>query len=158
MSTYDWLLLVHVLGAVAVVAALVAYTAGLLGALRSERPSEVAAFLQLARPGGMLFDVGGSLLLVFGVWLAIDADYGVTDEWVLAALALWVIAALAGTRTRIRFLGARDRAAELARDGDTPSSEGAALLRDSGTLVLYGVAVTSVLAMLALMIFKPGAG
>ena len=158
VSTYDWLLFLHLLGAVAAVAALVTFAASLVGALRSERPSQAAAFLQLARPGGVLSDVGGTLLIVFGIWLAFEADYGITDEWVVAAIVFWVVAAYAATRTRVRLLAARDRAVELAREGDAASAELRPFVRAGRAPALYAVTLVSVLAMLVLMIFKPGAG
>ena len=158
MSTYDWLLFLHLLGAAAAVSALVFLGASLLGGTRSERPSVAAAYLALARPGGIMFDVGGALLLVFGIWLAFDQDYGLFDEWVLGALVLFAAAAYAGTRTRVRCLGARGRAEELARGGDAPSAEVRGLLAEGRTALLYAVALVTVAGMLLLMIFKPGAG
>ena len=149
---YDWLLFLHLLGAVLAFAAVAVLAASILGAARSDRAEDARAFLGLARPGGILFDVGGVLLLVFGIWLAFEADYGITDEWVVAAILLWLIAAFAGTRTRIRLLRARGRVDE---DGARGGGE---LVRESGALVVYAVAAVSILAMLLLMIFKPGAG
>jgi uncharacterized membrane protein len=146
VGTYDWLLFLHLLGAVAVVSALVFYSAVVLGVSRGEAPGEASGYLGLVRPAGILFDVGGALLLVFGIWLAFEADYGITDEWVLGALVLWVIAAYAGTRTRIRLLASRDGAVNLR-----------AYLRERRVTLLYLVTVLATLAMLALMIFKPGA-
>lgn len=133
MSTYDWLLLAHLLGAAAVFAALALFAAPLLATANDERPGNSVAFLPLVRVGGVLFDVGGLLLVVFGIWLAYDVGYGLGEAWVLAALAIYVIAAFAGTRTRIRLRGAMERA---------------------GTF--YVVTLASVLVLLALMIFKPG--
>lgn len=158
VSTYDWLLFAHVLGALAAVAGLVILTAAMLGAARAERPSEIALFLGLARPSGILLDGGGLVLLVFGVWLAFHADYGITDEWVLAALALWLVAAVTGPRARARYASARARAAGLAREDDAPSAELAALVRDRRAFVFLALGGASLLAMLLLMVFKPGAG
>jgi hypothetical protein len=146
VGTYDWLLSLHLLGAVAVFSALVFYSAVVLGVFRGEAPGEASGYLGLVRPAGILFDVGGALLLIFGIWLAFDADYGITDEWVVGALVLWVVAAYAGTRTRIRFLAARDAAVDLR-----------AYLRERQLPLFYTVTVVATFAMLALMIFKPGA-
>jgi uncharacterized membrane protein len=115
--------------------------------LRSGDSGDALAYLGLARPGGILFDVGGMLLIVFGIWLAFEADYGITDEWVIAAIVLWVVSAYAGSRTRVRSLAARG--------GEVPDVP--TFLREQQVPLLYAVTVVAVFAMLALMIFKPGA-
>jgi uncharacterized membrane protein len=146
VSTYDWLLFLHLLGAVAVFAAIATYSAVLVGA---GRPATTASLLPLVRVGGILFDVGGFLLIVFGIWLAFDADYGLTDEWVLAALVAYVVAAYTGTRTRVRLLAARSAAS------DRPLRDA---VREQRAVPMYVLMVATVLVLLALMIFKPGAG
>jgi uncharacterized membrane protein len=145
LSTYDWLLFLHLLGAVAVVGAVVFFAAVILGGLRSGPAENAVGYLGLARPGGILFDVGGMLVLVFGIWLAFDADYGITDQWVIAAIVLWLVAAYTGSRTRIRCLAARTAP-------DVPAA-----LRERRVPALYALTVLAVGGMLALMIFKPGA-
>ncbi len=146
MSTYDWLLFLHLFGAVAVFAAIATYSAVLLEA---GRPATAGSFIPLVRVGGILFDVGGLLLIVFGIWLAFDADYGLTDEWVLAALLVYVVAAYAGTRTRIRLLAARSAALDRSlRDA----------VHEQHAVPMYILTVVTVFVLLALMIFKPGAG
>ncbi len=133
MSTYDWLLFVHVIGAAAVFAALALFAAGLRG-MRPDRPGDAIVFRPFVRVGGVLFDVGGLLLVVFGIWLAFEADYGLTEGWVLAALLVYVVAAFGGTRTRTRLRAA-----------------------GTGAGAFYAITVASVLVLLVLMIFKPGA-
>jgi uncharacterized membrane protein len=147
LSTYDWLLFLHLLGALAVAAALLFFTAVVVGTLRSETTADAAAYLRLTRAGGRLFDVGGALLLAFGIWLTLEADYAFTDGWIIAALALFVVASFAGTRTRDRCLAAQ-------REG----VDARAFLRERRVAFLYALTVVSVVALLADMIFKPGAG
>ncbi len=149
---YEWLLFVHLVGAALVFAAIAVLGASVLGARGSGRPAETGAFVGLARPGGILFDVGGVVVLDFGLWLAVEADYGIADEWVLASIALWVVAALAGVRMRAGLRSVRERA------GDDGGPDRGVLVRESGAPVMYALAAASVLAMLLLMIFKPGAG
>ena len=69
MSLYEWLLLLHVLGAFAIGATLVLYG----GVLLAERGPEPAApgIGVLTKLGSVLFNVGGFLTIVFGIWLAI---------------------------------------------------------------------------------------
>ena len=88
MSRYEWLLLLHLIGAFAAVGSVVVFSVLLAGGARVAGP-------QLTFLGRRLWDVGGLLTLVFGIWLALD-DYSIVDGWILTALVLWAIAA--GTR------------------------------------------------------------
>jgi hypothetical protein len=135
VSRYDWLLFLHVLAAFALVASLVIYTA-LLAAPRA------GPVLRLSWLGARLWDVGGLGTLVFGVWMAIDLDnYDLLDGWIIAALLLWVIAAGAGARLGIAFAGLRESGGELAR----------------AARIQHVVMIVATTALLADMIFKPGA-
>jgi hypothetical protein len=86
-----------------------------------------------------LWDVGGVLTLIFGIWLALDVDgYGLLDGWILIAFVLWAVAGGTGIR-----LG-------LAYQEDAPPEP-------SKVAPLYGVMAVSVTALLVVMIYKPGA-
>ena len=92
MSRYDWLLFLHLIGAFAATGSVVVFSVLLLGGDR-------VAGAQLTFLGRRLWDVGGLLTLVFGIWLALDVDgYGLLDGWILAAFVLWAIAAGTGIR------------------------------------------------------------
>ena len=128
MSRYDWLLFLHLIGAFAAMGSVVVFSVILLGGDR-------VAGAQLTFLGRRLWDVGGLLTLVFGIWLALD-DYSIVDGWILIALVLWAIAGATGVRI------------------------GMAL--DSGTATervrpLYAVMTIAVVALLVVMIYKPGA-
>jgi hypothetical protein len=84
-----------------------------------------------------LWDVGGLLTLVFGIWLALD-DYSLGDAWILIALALWAVSAAAGVRLGTAY-----------SETDAPP---AALVQP-----LYGVMAIATTALLVVMIYKPGA-
>ena len=127
MSRYDWLLFLHLIGAFAAVGSAVVFSVLLLGADR-------VAGAQLTFLARRLWDVGGLLTLVFGIWLALD-DYSIGDGWILTALVLWAIAAGAGIRLGMAM---EDGGGERVRP-------------------LYGVMTIAVLALLVVMIYKPGA-
>jgi uncharacterized membrane protein len=157
VSTYQWLLFFHVSGAFLLLGGGVIAGALNLAALRRDRPSEILLLFGLIRiaVGGIL--LGTLLAFVFGLWLVHEADYGYGDGWVVAAIVLLILGnALGG-------LGGRrdDRTAKLARElaaaGDAPSPELRARVRDPISLALsYGSGLVLV-ALLAIMIWKPGA-
>jgi hypothetical protein len=127
VSRYDWLLFLHLIGAFAAMGSVVVFSVLLLGGDRVAGP-------QLTFLGRRLWDVGGLMTLVFGVWLALD-DYSIVDGWILIALVLWVIAAGTGVRIGMAF--------------DAGQGE--------GVRPLYAVMTIAVLALLVVMIYKPGA-
>jgi uncharacterized membrane protein len=157
VNTYDWLLVLHVTGAVLLLGG-GAFAAALnLMALGRERPSEVVLLFGLIRIAVAAIGLGTLLAFVFGLWLVHEAGYGYGDGWIVAAIVLLVAAnALGG-------LGGRrdDRTAKYARElavaGDQPNPELRARVRDPLSLALsYGSGLLLV-AVLALMIWKPGA-
>ena len=157
MNKYDWLLFLHVTGAFSVVGG--AVIAGVLNvaALQRERPSEIAALLRLTRVAVALIGAGMVLTLGFGLWLVDDAGYGYGDGWVVAAIVLWVVGnALGGAGGRP--LGeAGDLARRLAADGDRPSEELRRALVDRRALLLNYLSLAALVAILVLMVWKPGA-
>ena len=135
---YDWLLFLHVLSAFALGATVVMLSALALGATSSRRVFTVA---------DVLWNVGGLGTLVLGIWLAIYLDaYQVWDGWILAAIALWAIATELGRRARQDL-----EPAVTAGEGD------AAVAPAQGAALMHWLRAAAVLALLVLMIWKPGA-
>ena len=130
MSRYEWLLFLHLIGAFAAVGSAVVFSLLMVGGARVAGP-------QLTFLARRLWDVGGLLTLVFGIWLALD-DYSLGDAWILIALALWAVAAGTGIRLGFTF-----------DESDEPPM--------SQVRPLYGVMTVAVLALLVVMIYKPGA-
>lgn len=158
MTLYDWLLFLHVLAAVALVAALVLYTFLIVVLRDVDVPSDAVRLFRLSRVGDVLTGIGAIGVLVFGVWLAIEVDgYEIWDGWVLAAIVLWIVMGAVGQQTGSTYNAARDRARALVAEGDAPSSELNAMLRSSRGRILHTAAVVSALALLVDMIYKPGA-
>jgi len=158
VTTYDWLLFFHVSGAFLFLgAAVVAWVLGIAAALR-DRPSEIALLMGLTRFAEIGFGLGTTLLLVFGIWLVIDLDvYDITDGWIVGALILFVLSIVIGGIGGGRDKRTRMLALRLADEGDTPSAELTGAVRDARALI-YNIASTLAgFAVLALMIFKPGA-
>jgi uncharacterized membrane protein len=156
VNTYEWLLVFHVTGAFLLLGGAVIAAALNLVALRRYRPSEIALLFGLIRLAVAPIIVGAILLLVFGLWLVHEAGYGYGDGWVVTALVLFVLGnALGGIGGR-RDEKTAARARELAAAGDAPSPELQALVRDPLSLVLsYGSGLI-IVAVLAIMVWKPG--
>jgi hypothetical protein len=127
MSTYEWLLFLHLLAAFLLFVTVVSYTAVALGAPAPGRTLFVA---------DRCWDVGGLGTLVLGIWLALHLDeYDFFDGWILGAIALWFVATGLGQSIQRRVAG--DATADIA--------------------VMHWLRTLTVLGLLVLMIWKPGA-
>jgi uncharacterized membrane protein len=159
LSRYDWLLFFHITGAFLLVGGGVIAAALNIAALRSgRRPSEILLLFGLIRRIAVpLIGIGTLLLFVFGLWLVHEAGYGYGDGWIVAAIVLLILGNAIGG-----YAGNRDRrtaeyARELAAQGDEPSAELRARVRDPISIAgSYGSGLILV-ALLAIMIWKPGA-
>lgn len=133
MSTYEWLLFLHLLAAFLLVSGLVLYSVLVLNS------GGVVVSRTLGAPALVLWNAGALGVLVFGVWLALDVDsYELWDGWIVAALVLWVVGSGAAGR-----LGAAV--------GDGKSVQGIA-----GARAMVGVMALATLLLLLDMVFKPG--
>jgi uncharacterized membrane protein len=160
VSRYDWVLSLHVLSAFAFLTAYTMLSVILVVGRRTQSVSVVLALLRLARPGDVLAWAGATGTLVFGIWLAVEADeYRLWDGWIAAALVLWLVAEEAIRREDLFFRLARRRALAPAhpRRPDR-SAESRAVFHSRRALVLHLAGSAAMLALLVVMIFKPGAG
>jgi hypothetical protein len=143
VSRYDWFLFLHLLGAFAIVSTQTAFWALVF----FERPPNPrlppAVSAAIVRPLVPVIAAGALVALVFGVALAIDVDgYELWDGWILAAIVLWFVATGLGNRSGM----------VMGRARETDSRE----LWQRGVLLEAGASL-ALLAILWLMIFKPGA-
>jgi hypothetical protein len=143
---YDWLLFLHVAFVFLLGMALIGFWAAIAGAIRPFGGDSVQMARTLGKPANALVGPAALGALIFGGWLAIYVDgYALWDGWILTSIVLWVIAVAAGSMSGRTY----ERAAEL------PRAEGASL-RARG-LALHVVSSLGYIAILVLMIFKPGA-
>jgi len=157
VDRYQWLLFLHVTGAFLVLGG--AVFAGILNlfAMRRDRPSEVVVLYGLIRYSAAAIGIGMFVTLGLGLWLVADVDYGWGDTWIVLALILWAVAGALGGQGGKRERETRELAERLAAEGDAPSAELRTRMRDPVTLALSWGSGVAVLAILALMIWKPGA-
>jgi uncharacterized membrane protein len=155
VTKYDWLLLVHILGAFLFLSGSIVAGVLAFAAMQRERPSEVALLLRLVRPMVVLVGVGSIVALALGIWLAEYVGYGLGEGWVIAAIALWVVSgALAGPAGK-ELRHTREFAERLAEDGDRPSDELRLAVRNPRVLVMNVTAFLLLVAILVLMVWKP---
>lgn len=144
-----------------IVSAIAFFSGAVVAALCSEKArsrahaAEVAALLGAARTGALLVMAGSAGVLVFGLWLVDLRERSFTEGWLAASLALLGVAlalGAAGGRApkRARLLAEAEAGAEV-------SAKLRALLEDRTARWLNLAATAAGLAVLALMIWKPGA-
>lgn len=148
-------LFLHLTGALLFVSGIVVAGVGFEAARRRQRPAEIAVLLGLARSGVVLVAVGGLLLLGCGLWLVGLEDVGYGTGWVVAALALFALALALGGLGGRRPRAARELATRLAEEGAEGSGALRALMDDPASRVLNYASAALVVAILALMVFKP---
>jgi len=131
---YDTLLFLHLLSAFIAFITVVMFGAFVLGA-----PMGRVGF----RIADISWTVSGAGLLIFGVWLALYVDgYEIWDGWILGALALFVAASAFGA---------------WAHRGARETLDGSGEMSMSRIATWQWLRTLAVVAILALMIWKPGA-
>jgi hypothetical protein len=131
---YHTLLFLHLLSAFIAFITVVMFGAYVLGA-----PMGKIGF----RIADVSWSVSGAGLLIFGVWLALYVDsYEIWDGWILGALALFVAASAFGA---------------WAHKGAREGLDGEGEMSMSRIATWQWLRTLAVVAILALMIWKPGA-
>ena len=147
----------HLLGAFLFVSGTVVAGVAFEAGRRRDDPAEIALLLGLARFGAALVGVGMLAVLAFGLWLVHLGGWGYGAGWVDAAIVLFVLAAALGGFGGQTPKRARRLATRLAGEGRPVTAELRGLLSDRRALLVnYGSALL-VLAVLVLMVWKPGA-
>jgi uncharacterized membrane protein len=148
--------MLHITGAFFLVSGSVA--AGVLNvlAIRAERPSDTALLLRLIKFTVIVIGVGSVSTLLFGIWLWHELGFAIGTFWIWASVVLWVISNALGGVGGKHQERARKLAEQLAAAGDATTDELRALLRDARGNALSWLAGAATLAILVLMIWKPG--
>ena len=159
MSFDDWMLALHVLSAVALVAAMILFWVLIVAGRRTDTPEGTLRMGPVTRVAGAAIGIGMGGTIALGVWLAFSVGgYNIWDGWIVAAIVLWVVAAALGQRVNTAYEAGVKKAQELQAAGQTgPSAELLALNRTSKGLALQFVVSIVVLLILIDMIWKPGA-
>lgn len=148
-------LFLHLLGVLLFVAGIVVAGVAFEAARRRELPSEIALLLGLTRVGVLLVLGGVLLVLGGGIWLVDLERLGYGTSWITWALVLFALSVLLGGLGGQRPKQARRLATQLAREGKVANAELRELLNDPPSLAANYLSAVLVLAILALMVFKP---
>jgi uncharacterized membrane protein len=153
----DTILFLHLAGGFLFVGGSIAAAVLRAAAMRRDRPSEIALLLRAVRPAVPL--VGGGLVLavVMGFWLADRLGYGLGAGWLSATFALLAWIAVVGSVAGRQDRHTRELAERLAADGDAPGAELSQRLRDPLNLALNASLLAAITAIVALMVWTPGA-
>jgi hypothetical protein len=132
---YDTLLALHLISAAITFITLVMFSAWAVGAPLTRGQFTLA---------DMAWNVSGAGLLVFGVWLALNVDgYELWDAWILGAIVLLLVASFFGARARTPILAILDA--------------GTGVASPTQVTIWHWLRTISVVGILVLMIWKPGA-
>ncbi len=157
VTTFQWLLALHVLSAFLMLAGGVVAAVLQFAAMRRDQPSEVATLLGLIRTGVVFAGLGSLGTIGFGMGLASHLDLELGAGWLSASLALWIVSIVLGGAGGRPLRHARYLAERLAGEDDLPSAELKAKVAAPVPLVLNWASGVAIIAILVLMVWKPGA-
>jgi uncharacterized membrane protein len=156
VNEYEVALFFHLLGAFALVAGTVVAGVAFEAARVRRVPTEIALLLGLTRVGVALVGVGTLLVLGFGLWLVDLGAWGFGTGWIVAALVLLGVTVVLGAAGGQRPKRARRLAVELRDDEAADTRELRRLLDDRAGRAANYLAALLLLAIIVLMVFKPG--
>ena len=159
MSLDDWILALHVLSAFAYVAGIVLFWVLVVAVRKTDTPDGTIRMEPVVKVGNASVGIGAGGTIILGLWLAFSVGgYDIWDPWIIAALVLWVLAVETGRRTGAEYTAGMTKAQELRAAGhDGPSAELLAVNRTQRGLQMHALSSVIVLAILVIMIWKPGA-
>lgn len=153
---YDLALCLHLLGAFSLVSGTVMAGVGFEAARRRRSCAEIVILLGFARIGAVLVICGTVLVGAFGLWLVALGHWGYSTPWVDAAIGLLVVVVVIGAAGGQRPKQARKLATAASAEQLPPSAELRGLLDDPVARSLNYLAATALLAIIVLMVVKPG--
>jgi uncharacterized membrane protein len=157
VSSYQWALLFHLTGAFVYAGGMLVSEAAWFRARDGTGSREIRALLDVSKAGELLSQAGAVTLLGFALWLVDLTPYGFGDAWIIAALSLFVLQGAPVNVLARRRKEARAVAGGLAADGAAPSPELGRLLHGRGHAELSHLSSLLTVAILVLMVWKPGA-
>jgi uncharacterized membrane protein len=155
----DWILALHVLSAATYGAAIILFWWLVLAVRKTDTAEETLRLGPMAMIGNIAVGIGAAGTIIFGIWLALSVrNYDLWDGWIIAALVLWVIAAVLGQRTGKEYMRGMTKAQELQAAGQSgPNAELLAVNRAQSGVMLHALVSLVFVLIVIDMIWKPGA-
>ena len=148
------MLALHLLSAFAVAASLVLFSVLVYSGRRMTTLEQTRTLFRDAPVGTALISGGLVLVLVFGVFLAVDSNtFNIWDPWIIVAIVLAIAFGGVGQRSGAYYTDVQ----KLAESPDGSEAEVLARLRAPTGAMLHLATVVLFLLILLDMIFKPGA-
>jgi uncharacterized membrane protein len=154
VTAYEVALLFHLAAVIGFFSGVAVAAAAQLGALRRQRPGEIAAVLGLARTGVLVVGVATLLVLATGLWLIEETGHSLGDGWLSLSLLLLVVAGALGAVGGRKPKEAR-KLAESQAGAETPDPAIRTLLLDPVSLLANVLSAAAALAILVLMVWRP---
>ena len=131
---YHALLFFHVLAAFFLAGAVVMYSAFVLGSPVNRTTRLIAE---------ILWGVGGLGTIALGIWLVLNRpEYKMTDGWIITAIILWIAATGIGSQVSAAI---------------RPTGDDSPIALDRRIVLMHWARALLVVALLAVMVWKPGA-
>ena len=158
MTFDDWILALHVLSAVAYGTGIILFWVLVVAVRTTDTADGTLRLAPTVMIGNIAIGIGAGGTIIFGVWLALSVrNYDLWDGWIIAALVLWVIAAILGQRTGKEYMRGMTKAQELQSAGQTgANAELLALNRTQAGVLLHALTSLVFLLIVLDMIWKPG--
>jgi uncharacterized membrane protein len=155
----DWILALHVLSAVAYGSGLILFWVLVVAVRTTDTADGTLRMKPVVGVGNVAIGIGAGGTIIFGIWLALSVGgYDLWDGWIIAAIVLWVLAAVVGQRTGKEYMRGMTKAQELQAAGQPGSNaELLALNRTQNGVVLHALATILFVLLVIDMIWKPGA-
>jgi hypothetical protein len=159
MSFEDWIFALHLLTAATLVGSLVMSWIVVVALRSADTPAATLSLSRVALVATATTVVGLVGAIGFGIWLAIlRDDFQLWDGWVLAAIFLWALAAVALARSFAQYARPVTKARALVAAGETRANpELKALNRTRTGLALRALGSAAIVLIVVDMIWKPGA-
>jgi uncharacterized membrane protein len=159
VTTYEVALLFHLVAVIGFFSGVAVAAAAQLGAVRRQRPGEIAAVLGLARTGVLVVGVATLLVLATGLWLIEETGHSLGDGWLSLSLLLLVVAgalgAVGGRKPKQARKLAERQAAAGRGDSLPPDPAIRTLLLDPVSLLANLLSAAAAVAILVLMVWRP---
>jgi uncharacterized membrane protein len=140
-----WILALHVLAAFALIGSLTLFTVATAAGRRIESPDEAVVLGRTVALGTVAITIGFIGTIVLGIWLVLSLDaYALLDGWIIAAIVLWFVTGALSHRSLVDYAAAMKPESGEEKPGARP-------------LLLHVGASACAIAILVLMIWKPGA-